>query len=501
VRKELQAFKESVIGMRSCVRPFDPGHRVGLAGDASAIVVDVVDDDEGVEESGGGGGGGADDAAAAFLATMGEGGVAPKKKDELIAATARWYWQESAQRLGTHAVVKPPHWIPYEREVEAALEASRRAGRKEHLLSDVYVVDLNDMRQVNARSGYGRAVLREGPPPPAAGGRRLLAAVSFEDRPADIEADEDCLLLREGAVVQIAQQRDDGWAFGSVVLAAEGSDDGAAPPAGWSADSGWFPLAHTDVPDTEHLAALQAALGGGGADALATPKYWDQVKDPLVAEYFDLSPASDEYRRAADAFLLTLDRRKVRIDSIQRVQNISLWQSYCVKLNSTIAREADATVARRKFTRTWLFHGAPGEIVPKILQQGFNRSFCGKNATFYGKGVYFARDAAYSAYPLYCQPDGRGLQSIFLCRCVVGQYCRGTKDALTPDVRDDSLNLLYDSTVNDVRNPEIYVTYHDAQAYPEYLVKFRTSGDPGPHPQTGNNPHPRYRPNALEGVE
>jgi hypothetical protein len=45
---------------------------------------------------------------------------------------------------------------------------------------------------------------------------------------------------------------------------------------------------------------------------------------------------------------------------------------------------------------------------------------------------------------------------------------------LTPDVRD-GLNL-YDTTVNNVADPSIYVTYHDAQAYPEYLVKFKQEG-------------------------
>ena len=114
-------------------------------------------------------------------------------------------------------------------------------------------------------------------------------------------------------------------------------------------------------------------------------------------------------------------------------------------------------------------------MVPKIAQQGFNRSFCGKNATYYGKGVYFARDASYSANTLYSRPDARGVQRIFLCRVLVGKYCRGVKDALTPDIRDAANHLMYDSTVDNVKNPSIFVTYNDAQAYPEYLVKFKQS--------------------------
>ena len=58
------------------------------------------------------------------------------------------------------------------------------------------------------------------------------------------------------------------------------------------------------------------------------------------------------------------------------------------------------------------------------------------------------------------------------CRVVVGEYCQGRSDALTPDVRDPVTQSLYDSTVgllhgDSMANPSIYVTYHDAQAYPE----------------------------------
>ena len=66
------------------------------------------------------------------------------------------------------------------------------------------------------------------------------------------------------------------------------------------------------------------------------------------------------------------------------------------------------------------------------------------------------------------------------CRVLVGEYCLGVKDALTPDIRDPTTQMLYDTTVgllsNDtMANPSVYVTYHDAQAYPEYLIKFKQS--------------------------
>ena len=58
----------------------------------------------------------------------------------------------------------------------------------------------------------------------------------------------------------------------------------------------------------------------------------------------------------------------------------------------------------------------------------------------YGKGVYFARDASYSTYPLYSPPDAQGWQTVFAVRCVVGEWSQGVRDGLTPGVRDDSHN-------------------------------------------------------------
>merc|ERR1712054_332303 len=162
----------------------------------------------------------------------------------------------------------------------------------------------------------------------------------------------------------------------------------------------------------------------------------------------------------------------IQVVGVERIQNMSMWQSYAVKRQTMVGREkASVNDSSRRFERIWLFHGTNTEVIPKIIQQGFNRSFCGKNATVYGKGVYFARDASYSSSTTYSVPDHHGVQHMFACRVAVGEYCHGRSNVLTPDVREG--NILYDTTVDTVENPRIFVTYHDAQAYPEYIIHFR----------------------------
>ena len=94
------------------------------------------------------------------------------------------------------------------------------------------------------------------------------------------------------------------------------------------------------------------------------------------------------------------------------------WQSYVVKRQTICYRDKSLEKvdlnseehqrALENVERKWLFHGTTVEVVDKILQQGFNRSFCGRNATLYGRGVYFARDACYSADPKYAVSDNFG---------------------------------------------------------------------------------------------
>ena len=63
------------------------------------------------------------------------------------------------------------------------------------------------------------------------------------------------------------------------------------------------------------------------------------------------------------------------------------------------------------------------------------------------------------------------MQRIFACRVAHGVYVRGANNQLAPPAREGE--LLYDSTVNDVANPAIFVAYKDDQAYPEYSISFK----------------------------
>ena len=89
--------------------------------------------------------------------------------------------------------------------------------------------------------------------------------------------------------------------------------------------------------------------------------------------------------------------------------------------------------------------------------------------------MYFAATAAYSSRNEYAVASPVTKErNMFMCNVLVGQYAVGTKDMRTPPKITPG-DLRYHSTVNDDKNPEIFVTYSDVQAYPEYRIVFKDS--------------------------
>lgn len=71
----------------------------------------------------------------------------------------------------------------------------------------------------------------------------------------------------------------------------------------------------------------------------------------------------------------------------------------------------------------------------------------------------------------YSPPDSVGRRYIYQCKVLVGYSLKGTDQMKFLPRRDD--DITYDSATDDEDNPEMYIIFHDSQAYPEYLVVFQ----------------------------
>ena len=89
----------------------------------------------------------------------------------------------------------------------------------------------------------------------------------------------------------------------------------------------------------------------------------------------------------------------------------------------------------------------------------------------YGKGMYFTRDASSSTvYSVPCQ----GSRHMYLAHVLTGEYTAGNYTMGIPppkNLRNDP-NVLFDSVVDDIHNPHVFVVFFADQAHPEYLITY-----------------------------
>ena len=97
---------------------------------------------------------------------------------------------------------------------------------------------------------------------------------------------------------------------------------------------------------------------------------------------------------------------------------------------------------------------------------------CNLAATYFGKGVYFATNASYSARDTYSKADSNGYKYIYLVRALTGEFTKGDDSMIVPPHKDSTKFIEYDSVVDDIANPAIFVIFYDAFVYPDYLITF-----------------------------
>ncbi|XP_029107460.1 protein mono-ADP-ribosyltransferase PARP11-like [Scleropages formosus] len=202
------------------------------------------------------------------------------------------------------------------------------------------------------------------------------------------------------------------------------------------------------------------------------PPYWETMNADEVFQAVPLYRDTFEYQEIRRLFERTMD---APIKTIHRIQNLDLWEFFCRKKAQLKKLNRALNIEEKK-----LFHGTDHENVHPICKYNFDLRLSGMHGRVYGKGIYFARDAKYSSK--YCQTtwntslttssvgSSTSWKTVFLARVLVGEYTLGERDICRPPSKDST--SFYDSCVDDVANPKIFVIFDSSQIYPEYVIEF-----------------------------
>ncbi|KAM3596856.1 uncharacterized protein V6R79_021806 [Siganus canaliculatus] len=180
-----------------------------------------------------------------------------------------------------------------------------------------------------------------------------------------------------------------------------------------------------------------------------------------------INEESDEFQAVVKRFYETIQQyhSKIRIIQVEKLMNRLLYNQYKLKKASVLQHASYPEIERT------LYHGTSETSVKEICVHGFNRSFCGKNATVYGQGVYFAVNSALSVQDQYSPPNAEGYKFVFVSKVLTGDYTKGCHSMKTAPLKETGdIPLRYDSVTDDITKPSMFVIFNDTQAFPEYLI-------------------------------
>ncbi|CAB1345985.1 unnamed protein product, partial [Coregonus sp. 'balchen'] len=169
---------------------------------------------------------------------------------------------------------------------------------------------------------------------------------------------------------------------------------------------------------------------------------------------------------------------------------------------STVDAQAARSRTNGPFNPSQNFRAVPGSwdksAIPDRTRDFMKKNYGGKNSKelhlFHGNGPktrrrhlqrelrleavwnqrncvwrrYFARDAKYS----HSYTSHSGVRSMFVCRVVVGDYTRGKSYLRRPPPKGEGNPTSYDSCMDNVLDPSIYVVFEKHRVYLEFLIRY-----------------------------
>ncbi|XP_027320299.3 protein mono-ADP-ribosyltransferase TIPARP [Anas platyrhynchos] len=188
----------------------------------------------------------------------------------------------------------------------------------------------------------------------------------------------------------------------------------------------------------------------------------DFIQVPVLKE-------DKSYRTIYNLFHKTVPETKYKILKILRVQNQFLWEKYKRKKEYMSKK---MTGLDRIMNERHLFHGTSQDVVDGICKHNFDPRVCGKHATMFGQGSYFARKASYSHN--FSKRSPKGVHYMFLAKVLTGRYTVGNHTMRRPPPMNPGsiTSDLYDSCVDNYFEPQIFVIFNDDQSYPYFIIQY-----------------------------
>uniref|UniRef100_UPI003AAB411B protein mono-ADP-ribosyltransferase TIPARP-like n=1 Tax=Centroberyx gerrardi TaxID=166262 RepID=UPI003AAB411B len=198
------------------------------------------------------------------------------------------------------------------------------------------------------------------------------------------------------------------------------------------------------------------------------PPVWSLVSEQEYS-LVDVPVGTQAYLKVHNLFHESLPETKVEIIGIQQIQNLLHWDKFQRYKSHMLKRPTK----RKEPLERHLFHGTNADAVNDICHNNFDPRMAGVNGVSYGHGSYFACVASFSnSYSAKIGVDE--VRHMFLAKVLVGKVCMGRNGyRRPPPLTKYKKYCLYDTCVDSLENPSMFVVFDSCQCYPYYLIKYR----------------------------